>query len=115
MAASNQHATSLVRPEGLESAVHSARNLAWYEGAGVAAVSAHLAIHIALAHPWVDGNKRTAVTSGILFARYNGARQLTADEALQVGRLLIKYVESNHEDRIAVFKEFVEFVDGWFD
>lgn len=115
MPASKQDATDLVRPEALESAVHSARNLAWYEGAGASAISAHLAIHIALAHPWVDGNKRTAATAGILFARYNGARQATADEALQYGQLLIKYVESTHDDRIAVFKEFVEFVDGWFD
>lgn len=114
MSASKQDATSLVRPEALESAVHSARNLAWYEGAGVAAVSAHLAIHIALAHPWVDGNKRTAATSGIMFARYNGARQATADEALQFGQLLIKYVELTHEARITVFAEFVEFIDGWF-
>ncbi len=115
MLASNQNATSLVRREALESAVHSARYLAWYQGAGVSAVAAHLAVHIAVAHPWVDGNKRTAATSGILFARYNGARQATADEALQLGQLLIKYVESSHEDRVAVFKEFVELVDGWFD
>lgn len=115
MAASNQDSTDLVRPEALESAVHSARNLAWYEGAGASAISAHLAIHIALAHPWVDGNKRTAATSGILFARYNGARQTSADEALQFGQLLIKYIESSHEERVAIIKEFVELVDGWFD
>lgn len=115
MAASQQEATRLVRPEALESAVHAARNLAWYEGTAAAETAVHLATHIALAHPWVDGNKRTAATAGILFARYNGARQATADEALRFGQLLIRYVESDHKNRVTVLREFIDFVDGWFD
>lgn len=114
MAASNQLAAHLVRPEALESAVHSARNLAWYEGASASEIAVHLTIHLSLAHPWVDGNKRTATTAGIMLARYNGARQLTSAQALAFGQILIRYVESNSEERNNLLSEFVQFVDGWF-
>lgn len=114
MAASQQAPAALVRPESLESAVHSARNLAWYEGASLSAIAVHLTIHIALAHPWVDGNKRTASTLGIILLRLNGARQATATEALEFGKLLIKYIEAEHDARESVLDEFVGFVDGWF-
>lgn len=115
MAASDQNAAQLVRPEALESAVHSARNLAWYEGASAAEIAVHLTIHLSLARPWMDGNKRTAATAGIILARYNGARQLTSDEALAFGQILIRCVESNTEERDALLPEFVQFVEGWFD
>lgn len=114
MAASNQEPARLVRPDALESAVHSTRNLAWYEGASAAEISVQLTIHLSLAHPWVDGNKRTAATAGILLARYNGARQLKSAEALAFGQLLIRYVESSQEGRTALLPEFVQFVEGWF-
>ena len=115
MDSTNQESTSLVRPEALESAVQSARNLAWYENAGAAEISAHLAIHIALAHPWVDGNKRTAAIAGILTARLNGARQADSQEALTYGQLLIRYVESSSQERQNVLSEFVTFINRWFD
>lgn len=114
MAASNQQATSLVRPEALESAVHSARNLAWYNGAIAPEISVHLAIHVALAHPWVDGNKRTAATAGVLLARLNGARPPSAAESLEFAKHLIRYIETSHDGREAVFAEFVKLVDLWF-
>ncbi len=114
MAASRQTRTALVRPEALESAVHSARNLAWYEGADVPAIAVHLAAHISLAHPFVDGNKRTAATAGILFARYNGARTASADEALEFGQRLIAYIEADQQGRKSRLAEFVTFVEGWF-
>lgn len=114
MAATDQLSTALVRPEGLESAVHSARNLAWNHGADAPAIAVQLAIHIALAHPWVDGNKRTAATAGILFARYNGARPTTQDEALKFGRKLVDYIESGQTDRDAALAGFVSLVERWF-
>lgn len=115
MAASNQPATSLVRPEALESAVHSARNLAWYNGASAPEISVHLAIHISLAHPWVDGNKRTAATAGVLLARLNGARSLSSAESLEFAKHLIRYIEADHQTRESVLAEFVKLVEVWFD
>lgn len=114
MAASNQSPAALVRPEAMESAVHSARNLVWYNGASAAEVAVHITIHLALAHPWVDGNKRTAAAAGIMTARYNGARQATAKEALEFAHLLIRYVESDHDHRETALVQFVAFVQGWF-
>ena len=114
MVASNQSPASLVRPDALERAVHSARHLAWYNGADAPAVATHLAIHISLAHPWVDGNKRTAATTGILFCRYNGARIPSPDEAIEFGQRLIKYIEAEHDHRDAIFADFVRFVETWF-
>ena len=114
MVASNQSPASLVRPDALESAVHSARNLAWYNGADAPAVAAQLAIQISLAHPWVDGNKRTAATTGVLFSRYNGARVPSPEEALDFGQRLIDYIEAEHNHRDAVFADFARFVETWF-
>jgi death-on-curing protein len=114
MAASGQTRAALVRPEALESAVHSARNLAWYERADVPAIAVHLATHISLAHPFVDGNKRTAATAGILFARYNSARAASPDEALEFGQRLIAYIEADQQGRESILAEFVAFVEGWF-
>lgn len=114
MAASHQHPAALVRPEAMESAVHSARNLAWYSGASAAEVAVHLTVHLALAHPWVDGNKRTSAAAGIIAARYNRARQATAEEALDFANLLIRFVESDHERRDDILTEFVGFVEQWF-
>lgn len=114
MAASDQSAAALVRLEALESAVHSARNLVWYSGAEIAEVVAHLTLHIALAHPWVDGNKRTSAAAGIMTARLNGARQSTQDEALQFAQHLISVVEQQDQARKVAFAEFIAFIKKWF-
>ena len=101
---------ALVRVDALESAAAQAKNAAWYLGAGVAEIAVHLTTHIALAHPWVDGNKRSAVMAGLQFLMYNGAQDPSEDDATRYADLLLKYIESDQQTRVAVFAEFVEFV-----
>lgn len=115
MTMADQAPAKLVREEALESATHQAKNAAWYTGASAAEIAVHLTTHIALAHPWVDGNKRTAVMAGIQFALINGAGDQPVAQMLKYGDLLLNYIESDHETRESVFAEFVQFVDGWFD
>lgn len=115
MAMSEQPSAALVRPEALESAAAQSKNVAWYMGGSPAELTVHLCTHIALAHPWVDGNKRTAAYAGVQFAGLNGAKDPTPEEYITYADLLLKYIEADQKGREAVFKKFVEFVDGWFD
>ena len=67
-----------VRDEGLlESAALRPRMAAHYEGADLAGQAATLIAGIALAHAFVDGNKRTALLAGAVFLALNG-QELTA-------------------------------------
>lgn len=114
MELADQTPAALVREKALESAAHQARNAAWYLGASVSEIVVHLTTHIALAHPWVDGNKRTAMMAGVQFALINGARDPGKDEYIAYADLLLTYIEADHESREKIFAEFVKFVDGWF-
>lgn len=55
----------------LESAVMRPRMAAYYEGADLVAQAATLIAGIALAHAFVDGNKRTAFAAGRVFMSLN--------------------------------------------
>lgn len=61
-------------PGALESALNRARNKWEYEGADLAMLGAAHAFGIARNHPFVDGNKRAAFVSMMLFLRKNGIR-----------------------------------------
>jgi death-on-curing protein len=64
---------SLLRDRGtFEGAVARPRTHAWYPGADLIDQAAILIVGLALAHPFVDGNKRTAYTAGDTFLRRNG-------------------------------------------
>jgi len=64
-----------VRDAGaLESALNRARNKWEYEGADLAAMAAAHAYGIARNHPFVDGNKRAAFVTMMLFLRKNGLK-----------------------------------------
>ena len=56
----------------LESAVLRPRHLAYYEGVDLAQQAAVLAIGISQNQPFLDGNKRTAFISMIVFLEING-------------------------------------------
>lgn len=58
----------------LESAIGRARNKWEYEGADLALLAAAHAFGIARNHPFVDGNKRAAFVTMMLFLRKNGVR-----------------------------------------
>jgi death-on-curing protein len=64
----------------LESALAPPQNLAAYGEPTTFDLAASYAFGIARNHPFVDGNKRTAFVSAVLFLRLNGF-VLTADQA----------------------------------
>ena len=69
-----------VRDQGLlESALARPQNLAAYTEPDVAALAASYAFGIARNHPFVDGNKRTALVVLEFFLALNG-QTLTADD-----------------------------------
>jgi len=61
-------------PGALESALNRARNKWEYEGADLALLGAAHAFGIARNHPFIDGNKRAAFVSMMLFLRKNGVK-----------------------------------------
>jgi death-on-curing protein len=58
----------------LESAVHRAQTAAYYGGADLILQAAALANGIALDHPFLDGNERSAWTACVAFLWLNGLR-----------------------------------------
>lgn len=50
----------------------------------IAAMGAAYLFHIAQNHPFVDGNKRTAVLAALVFLRVNGVEILPAPQPLEV-------------------------------
>ena len=64
-----------IRERGLvESASGSAQNAFWYGHGNLFDVAAAYAFHIAESQAFIDGNKRTAASSAILFLRKNSVR-----------------------------------------
>ena len=77
-----------VRDEGLlESALARPQNLAAYGDPTLAEMAAAYAFGIARNHPFVDGNKRTALMTAYTFLRTNGLRLIAPEvEAVAVIR-----------------------------
>lgn len=70
----------LLRDRGaLEGAIMRPRTRTYYEGADLIDQAATLMIGLALSHPFLDGNKRTAAIAGDVFLRLNGLR-IEADD-----------------------------------
>lgn len=62
-----------VRDQGLvESALASAKNVFYYGGGDQFDVAAAYAFHLAESQAFIDGNKRTAVASALVFLAKNG-------------------------------------------
>ncbi len=85
--------SSLLRDEnGLESAVMRLQMVAYYEDADLVTQAAVLMAGIALAHAFVDGNKRTALLAGTTFLRLNGQKIVSEPEELgrQIEAIVIR-------------------------
>src|SRR5690242_13363911 len=80
----------------LESAIMRPQMAANYEGADLACQTALLVSGIALAHAFVDGNKRTALLAGRLFLRLNGF--VLEREPLEFANAILALV--NHTERL---------------
>jgi death-on-curing protein len=87
----------------LESAVARPQMRAYYEGSDLIDQAATLTIGLARAHPFFDGNKRTAVIAGDAFLRLNGLRVQAV--GAEFGEKLLAVVETV-VDRSAVEAHF---------
>ena len=103
--------SSGVRDEGLlESALARPKQIVAYGDPTFARLAAAYAFGIARNHPFVDGNKRTALMAAYVFLRINGHRLAVSEvEAVAVIRdlaagdldedALAIWIETNTEDR----------------
>ncbi|MGF1641036.1 MAG: type II toxin-antitoxin system death-on-curing family toxin [Rhodospirillales bacterium] len=65
----------------LDSALARPRNVAAYGAPDLCALAAAYAVGIARNHPFVDGNKRTALMAAYVFLGRNGARLVAPEDA----------------------------------
>ncbi len=107
--------TALVRPDALESAVHRPRMAAYYADAGLVEQAVELGVGIALAHAWVDGNKRCAFRSMMAFLFLNGVEVPVPRPAtyLAVARWLEQIVDANGDEREARKQALIDEIGGW--
>lgn len=74
-----------IRDENLlESAMVAPQNAAYYEGVSLIFQVAILIEHLVLNHPFVDGNKRTALIVGAIFVLINGFQIISQSEVEKV-------------------------------
>lgn len=102
--------TPCINPNGLDAALARAQNAMLYGGGDLVDAAVTVAIGVAMAHPFADGNKRTATAAMYMFLRANG-RKLTLEDAEQreLARLLTTYVAETGE-RDAMHNAFAAFV-----
>jgi death on curing protein len=107
--------TELVREGALESAVHRPRALAHYAGASLIEQAVALGTGIALAYPWVDGNKRGAFRSMMLFLHVNGVVPPTPkpERYQALAELLERFVAAQDEERTIVEQHVTDELDQW--
>jgi death-on-curing protein len=67
---------------GLDAAINHPKNAFFYGGGDLFDIAAAYAFHIAEGQCFLDGNKRTAITSALSFLRINGVSLLFAEERL---------------------------------
>src|SRR5699024_7428920 len=108
MQEAGQPPAALVREDALQSAIHHPRNLGWYAGAGLAEQVVQFMIHVAMAHPFVDGNKRTAVRSAEVFLELNGVSIPTDEAYFRFADMLIEWIASADELRSGKTNELIE-------
>lgn len=95
-----------VRDEGLfESAMARPQNLANYGEPDVADLAASYAYGIARNHPFVDGNKRTALVVAESFLRINGFRLDATNAELVVRFMALAAGELGEDELAAWFRE----------
>lgn len=115
MRLAGEQPAALVRPEAFESAVHRPRAADYYGGATRIEQAVELAEGIALAHPWVDGNKRCAFMSMVTFLAWNSVPVPVpdAERYLKVASLLVEMVAATGDERETRKQALVNELDGW--
>jgi len=95
-----------IRDEGLlESALGKPKNVfAYQEDADLCRLAASYAYGIARNHPFIDGNKRTALVAAEGFLRFNGLRVVAAKEEKYRTYLNVAAGSLSEEDLTAWFR-----------
>ncbi|HEX8037278.1 MAG TPA: type II toxin-antitoxin system death-on-curing family toxin [Ktedonobacterales bacterium] len=102
--------SSLLRDRGvLESAIMRPQMAAHYEQADIVTQAALLIAGIALAHPFLDGNKRTAAIAGATFLDLNGYLIDVTSKDDAFGRQ-IETLVTQHEDLDAGTVQFAQWL-----
>jgi prophage maintenance system killer protein len=114
MLESDQVPAALVREDALQRAVHHPRNLAWYQAATLGEQAVDLALELALAHAWVDGNKRVSMRSFEVFLELNGIHIPDADYR-PFTDAFVATVGAKPEDRLEYVGLHVDMVQRWID
>lgn len=95
-----------IREPGLvESSLGAAQNTFWYGRGGLFEIASAYAFHIAQSQAFVDGNKRTAAGSAILFLRKNGIRFPKDDGSLYCAMIEIAEKRLDKAGLAAVLKQ----------
>jgi death on curing protein len=99
-----------LRDEGLlESALNKPRNVFAYEDdASIFRLAASYAFGIARNHPFVDGNKRTALVVSISFLRLNGVRIIAPQQDTYLTFLRLAEGTLSEEELAAWFSSHAE-------
>ncbi|QDZ01072.1 type II toxin-antitoxin system death-on-curing family toxin [Nitratireductor mangrovi] len=92
----------------LESALHRAVNKAAYGQPDVFELTAAYAFGLARNHPFVDGNKRTAIVTAMLFLALNGRRMTADDGHLYVFTMSLAAGEIDEAGAAAFFRDHSE-------
>jgi prophage maintenance system killer protein len=115
MALSDQPRAALVRPDDLDRAVHHPRVLAWYESATLAELAVDVGLEIALAHAFVDGNKRLAALATLTFLDRNHVRVPLDTFLSDYADAFVATVGALPNERLAHASALVEMVQRWVD
>jgi death-on-curing protein len=95
-----------VRDSGLvESALASAKNTFYYAHGDLFDVAASYAFHIAEAQAFIDGNKRTAVASAMVFLARNGAYIQPAPWELYLAMIDLAEKKKTKSDLAEIFRK----------
>ena len=89
----------------LESAMSRPQNLSQYGEPDIAELAASYAFGIALNHPFVDGNKRTAAVVSETFLVLNGGSLLASDAELVVAFVALAAGELSEDELTGWFRE----------
>lgn len=98
-------AQALRDDNALESALHRAENKAAYGHPTVHELAAAYVFGLARNHAFVDGNKRTAIVTAMLFLHLNGYRMTANDGQLYLFTMAVAAGEVDEAGATAFFRD----------
>jgi death-on-curing protein len=95
-------------PGLVESALASAKNTFYYTRQDVFEIAASYAFHLAEAQAFIDGNKRTAVASAMVFLAINGVYAQPPKWELYLTMIAVAEKKKTKSDLAAIFRKCAE-------